>query len=248
MVDDAERSQLLVRFPTTHWSMIEAVRGPMSPEQREVLNVLIGRYWKPVYAYIVRRGFRDGAADLAQDFFVHALQRELFGRADQARGRFRTFLLACLNNFLADVGRRQRVKMPVEGIVSIEQLATERGTEFEPAEDETPEAAFYRTWVRELLLRVWEMLDSEFATSGQTVHAEIFRQRVLTPILDSGEPPAMAVLARQFALAEKQACNCLVTARRAFQRLLREEIAVYATSDEEIAAEINDLFRFAAEG
>ena len=248
MVDDAERSQPLVRFPTTHWSMIEAVRGTMSPEQREVLNVLIGRYWKPVYAYIVRRGFRDSAADLAQDFFVHSLQRELFRRADQARGRFRTFLLACLNNFLADAGRRQRANMPVEGIVSIEQLASDRRAEFEPVEDETPEAAFYRAWVRELLLRVWQMLAGEFAASGQTVHAEIFRQRILTPILDGEDPPAMAELARQFGLAEKQACNCLVTARRAFQRLLREEIAVYASSDEEIAAEIKDLFRFAAEG
>ena len=88
----------------------------------------------------------------------------------------------------------------------------------------------------------------EFAASGQTTHAEIFRQRVLTPILDGGTPPAMAELAQEFGLAEKQACNCLVTARRAFQRLLREEIAVYATSDEEIATEIKDLFRFAAQG
>ena len=46
----------------------------------------------------------------------------------------------------------------------------------------------------------------------------------------------------------KEACNYLVTARRAFQRLLRQEIGVYASSEEEIASEVRDLFHFAAGG
>jgi RNA polymerase sigma-70 factor (ECF subfamily) len=100
MRPNTNKSDDLVRFPTTNWSMIEAVRGPMTPVQREVLNGLIERYWQPVYAYIVGRGWGQEAADLAQEFFVHTLQKQLFGRAEQARGRFRTFLLACLNNFL----------------------------------------------------------------------------------------------------------------------------------------------------
>ena len=166
------------RFPTTHWSMLAAARGPMTPEHREVLNCLIRRYWRPVYVYICRRGHRNEAADLTQDFFVQSLRRELFGRADRARGRFRTFLLACLNNFLVDAGRHHERRQPPEGIISIHQLTAEEGPGFEPAETETPEDVFFRAWVGELLDQVWRTLQQEFASSGQQVHCELFRRRV----------------------------------------------------------------------
>ncbi|NUQ65954.1 MAG: sigma-70 family RNA polymerase sigma factor [Pirellulales bacterium] len=232
-------------FPTTHWSQLAAARGPMTPEHREVLNCLILRYWSPVHAYICRRGFRNEAADLTQDFFIHSLREALFGRADRARGRFRPFLLRCLNNFLADAARhRKRHNLP-EGVVSVHQLSAERGPSYEPAETETPEDVFYRAWVRELLNRVFSTLQQDFAAAGQQAHGELFRRRVFDPILSGTEPPSMETLAGELGLPWKQACNYLVTARRAFQRLLREEIGVYASSEEEIASEVRELFRFA---
>lgn len=234
------------RFPTTHWTMLDVVRGPMTPQRREVLNCLILRYWKPVYVYICRRGFQNEAADLTQDFFTHWLEKELFGRADRALGRFRTYLLTCLNNFFADAGRRKQRQRPAEGIVSIQQLASDERMRVEPAETETPEAVFFRVWVAELLSRTWRTLEQEFAAAGQQTHCELFRRRVLDPILTGCEPPPMGALAKELDLPPKRACNYLVTARRAFQRLLRQEILIYASSNDEVASEIQELFRFAA--
>ena len=246
MSDGPEISGDPRRFPTTHWSMLDAVRGPMTAEHREVLNCLILRYWQPVYAYVFRRGFQNDAADLTQDFFVNTLRRELFGRADRDRGRFRTFLLSCLKNFLVDAHRHEKHEIPPEGIVSIQQLATDADRGVAPSDDETPVAVFDRAWVLGLLQDTWARLQDEFDASGQQVHCELFRRRVYDPIISDVDSPSMDELAKEFHLARKEACNRLVTARRAFQRLLREEVRVYANSEEEIAAEVRELFRFAA--
>ena len=233
-------------FPTTHWSMLRAVDGEMTETQREVLNYLIQRYWKPVYVYICCRGQASDAPDLAQDFFVHCLSRELFGRAEQARGRFRSFLLSCLKNFLSDARRFQQRHGPPQGFVSIHQLAEDEDLRIEPVHRETAEHLFLQTWVRELLERVWGTLQDEFQASGREVHCKLFRCRVLEPAFTDSPPRPLQQLAEESGLTYKQASNCVITATRAFQRLLRQEVSVYASSESEIAAEIRELTRVAS--
>ncbi len=70
---------------------------------------LCRRYWPPIYTFVRRRGHRAGEAqDLTQAFFVHVLEKRLYTRADRARGRFRTFLLATLKHFLADAHAQEQ--------------------------------------------------------------------------------------------------------------------------------------------
>lgn len=232
-------------FPTTHWSMLDAVRGSMTVQQRATLNCLIVRYWKPVYAFVQRCGYQADAEDLTQDFFVHALAKELFGRADQARGRFRSFLLTCVKNYLCDVEEYRRRRRVVEGVVSIHDLAS-RETPLAFPDGETPEAAFCRTWVRELLDRVFHALEQDFKARGMEVHCELFRRRVFEPALDGSDPSPLEELAAETGLTSKQVSNRVVTALRDFQHRMRDEIRIYAGSEEEVDAEIVELFRFAA--
>jgi hypothetical protein len=73
------------------------------------LRSSIGFYCYPVYAFIRRRGHgRQDAQDLTQDFFVHLLEKGTLDRADSQRGRFRSFLLGALDNFLAHAAERAR--------------------------------------------------------------------------------------------------------------------------------------------
>ena len=74
------------------------------------------------------------------------------------------------------------------------------------------------------------------------VHFAIFSKRLINPILDGSREISMSVLGREYGLTEKQAANHLLTAKRAYQRLLQEEIRLYAGSEAEVAAEIRDLF------
>lgn len=233
-------------FPTTHWSQLKPAQGQATAEHDAALNELIVRYWKPVYVYICRRGFEADAADLTQEFFLQSLRTDLFGRADRVRGRFRNFLLMSLKNFLIDAHRRQKGCTPVAGIVSIHALVTDSRTALEPRTNETPDDVFQRTWVNELLTRVWNDLQARLCDSGKETHGELFRRRVYEPALNGRHPPPLTELAGQFGLTMKEASNRIATVVRAFRKLLTAEIRRYASTEEEVQSEFRDLFRFAA--
>ena len=106
----------------------------------------------------------------------------------------------------------------------------------------TPEDAFTQSWARTLLARVVDTLEQECRSTGKQTHFEIFKRFMLLPILDGVPAPSQRDMAGEFGLTEKEVANRLVTARRAYQRLLREEIAQYAADSTEVDAEIRDLF------
>lgn len=234
-------------FPPTRWSKMLKAKAGNEEEQRTALNCLMEQYWMPVYCYVRRLGHaEEPAKDIVQSFFVMSFQKGLFGRADPAKGRFRNLLLKTLENFVRNTHRRDHAQKrhPKEGLVSIDQLATHERFSFEPTETETPDDMFHRAWVKALLLRVLHRLESEFRATGKEKHLELFRHRIIRPALDGAAPPALREMAERLELDEKEAANYLLTARRAYQRLLRQEIRLYASSDSEVSEEVHDLFRF----
>jgi RNA polymerase sigma-70 factor (ECF subfamily) len=90
-------------FPSTHWSIVLAANGDQTWAVTAALETLFRSYQKPLYAYIRRRGnTHHDAEDLLQAFFARLLGEDVLRAACQQRGRFRSFLLASLNNFLAN--------------------------------------------------------------------------------------------------------------------------------------------------
>src|SRR4051812_13502678 len=88
-------------FVTTHWSVVLEAGRPSSPGAAESLEKLCSAYWYPLYAHVRRRGHdAEAARDLTQGFFAELLSRQSIGSADPNRGRFRTFLLTALDNFV----------------------------------------------------------------------------------------------------------------------------------------------------
>src|ERR1700722_13823520 len=88
-------------FVTTHWSVVLTAKNQDSFRSAEALETLCRTYWHPLYAYVRRRGYSPAdAEDLTQEFFAWLLERNWLGRADQQRGRFRSFLLTSISNFL----------------------------------------------------------------------------------------------------------------------------------------------------
>ena len=97
-------------FAPTHWSVIVAAASSQSePEKARVaLEELCQTYWMPLYTFVRSRGYSvPDAQDLTQSFFVYLLEHEIYARADREKGRFRSFLLASLKNFLADAYSRE---------------------------------------------------------------------------------------------------------------------------------------------
>jgi DNA-directed RNA polymerase specialized sigma24 family protein len=112
-----------------------------------------------------------------------------------------------------------------------------------PADHATPERAFLRGWAVTLVRRVLAALKAEYAGPDRRAHFEIFHRLMIAPVLEGSAAPAQRDLARQLGLTEKEVANRLVTARRAYQRLLRAEIATYARSEAEIDEEVRELFQ-----
>lgn len=224
--------------------------GHLSTRERTALtNALIQRYWKPVYCYLRRRGYgNEEAKDLTQSFFVTWIEKDLPRCADPARGRFRALLLTALKNFVKNEERYKHAKRrhPSKGIVSIHELASGEDRSYEPEDRHTPEDAFHRAWVVELLMTALAALEEECRTTGKEEHYELFRVRIVDPALHGTRQGPLRELAQQQGIELKQADNRLLTTRRAYQRLLREEIGSYALSEEEIASEVQDLFCFLA--
>jgi RNA polymerase sigma-70 factor (ECF subfamily) len=90
-------------FVTTHWSVVLTAGGNDTTRARAALEQLCRNYWHPLYTYVRGTGHsREEAEDLTQEFFARLLAQNSVARADPARGRFRSFLLASLKNFLAN--------------------------------------------------------------------------------------------------------------------------------------------------
>lgn len=115
------------RFLTTRWSMV-AGAGDNEPGRR-ALEELRAQYWPPIYAFARCRGHAPAdAKDLTQGFFLDLLERNSVDEADQDRGRFRTFLLACFTNFLADERDRATAQKRGggKGLISLDLDAAEQ--------------------------------------------------------------------------------------------------------------------------
>jgi hypothetical protein len=101
--DTPTSSALGIRFEQTLWGEVLAAGQPERPDSARALERLCGVYWYPIYAYLRRRGFeRHEAKDLTQGFFFYLVKKNVVQAADPAKGRFRSFLLGTLKNFVSN--------------------------------------------------------------------------------------------------------------------------------------------------
>ena len=87
-----------------------AGRSEGEPEMAgAALTELCQVYWAPLYGFVRSRGHTvHDAQDLTQSFFAYVLEHKVYALVDRRKGRFRSFLLASLKNFLADAADRER--------------------------------------------------------------------------------------------------------------------------------------------
>lgn len=235
-------------FPSTNWEQLDSLRSQGPAERRDTLDTVIAAYWKPLYYYLLRRGHDfEQAKDLVQGFLTEAIEKQLFSQGQRERGRFRSLLLASFDHYVSNSLRseRARKRSPDGNLVQLDDAAEASEPLFLKSCD-SPEEVFHRAWISGMVLRVPRSLEREFARTGKEAHYAIFAQRVVNPVLDGAEAPPLNEIAEIYGLTAKEAANRLLTARRAYQRLLREEIALYLGSADEANAELDDILRFLA--
>jgi RNA polymerase sigma-70 factor (ECF subfamily) len=227
-------------FATTHWSVVLTAGRDDAPQARDALEKLCQTYWHPLYAYVRRRGYSPAdAEDLTQAFFAWLLERKWLGRADQQRGRFRSFLLTSLSNFLANEWDKARAKKRGGGqVVPLERDDAEARCAWEPVDHLTPEQSFEWRWALALLDRVMNRLSAEFDQAGKT---ELFV--ALKPcLLGERSKQPYAALASALEIAEGSVKVAVYRLRQRYRQLLRDEIAQTVATPEEVEEELRYLF------
>ncbi len=210
-------------FPSTHWTLIVAAGGKhASRERAEALERLCSGYWYPAYAFIRRRGYPpEQAQDLTQEFFLRILDGAFFERADPGKGRFRSFLLGALQNFLSDASDRDRSQKRGGGVLplSLDFATGESNYAREPKHAETPERIFQRKWARTLLDRVMASLSAEFLADSKL---DVFN-RIKGYLTGDGDLK-YAELAVELNLTESGVKSAIRRMRLRYRDLLRAEV------------------------
>lgn len=227
-------------FATTRWSVVRAAGLGEGSAGQEALSVLCQTYWYPLYAFLRRHGHQPAEAqDLTQAFFTHLLEGRVLAAADAARGRFRSFLLQSLKNFLSTERRRRFAQKRGGGrrMLSLDFPSGEERYRLEPADPLTPERLFDRRWALMLLEEALAQLQWEYESTGR---GELFA--ALQPHLQ-GEPDALPFveLGRRLESSEGAIKVAAHRLRRRYRELLRQQIAETVSTPEEVDDELRDL-------
>ena len=228
-------------FQTTLWSLVRRAGRATSIESRDALEKLCAAYWVPLYAYLRRRGHAaEEARDLLQGFYVHLLERQDFQRADEARGRFRSFLLTALSNHVSDERRKERAQKRGGNVLQL-SLEWERAEEryaAVPSQEISPERLFLRRWATTLLERAFERLRRE-----QVKEQDQQAFESLYPFLQGEGARSQKEVARELGLQVGAVKTRIHRLRTRFRTLIRDEVAQTLLPGESLEQEIGMLFQ-----
>jgi RNA polymerase sigma factor (sigma-70 family) len=227
-----------VTFPATRLSVVARTRSE-DPETRQLaFTVLIEAYWKPVYKYLRIKWQLDpdDAADLTQDFFTTTLEKDVLGRYDPAKARFRTYLRLCLDGFAANA-RKAEGRLKRGGGVSVVPLDFESAEGelrmHEPTVPADVDELFYQEWMRVLFQRAVDDLRSASANSDRMMMFRVFERYDLA----EDPRPTYQALAAELGLTAATVTNHLAAMRRQFRRYVLERLRELTTTEEEFEAE-----------
>ncbi len=228
-------------FATTQWSVVRAVAEQDSAVAKSALQQLCQTYWYPLYSFVRFKGFdASSAEDLTQAFFADLLAREDIKKVEPQLGRFRSFLLAALKNFLHNQWEHQKAQKRGGGNVplSLDYQFADQQYSNDVFDVQTPEAAYQRQWALTLLDRVKEQLRREFEKRGK---GHLFNR---LHVFMAGKNPesTMAEAASELDMAEVAVKVAVHRMRTRFGEILRAEILETVESPEEVDDEIKQLF------
>ncbi len=233
-------------FVTTQWSAVLAAGRKDTTRARAALEQLCRNYWPPLYAYVRRRGFSpEDAQDLTQEFFARLLERNAVATVSPDKGRFRSFLLACMNHFLSDEWDKARAaKRGRDKVVPLDADTAETWLSQAAAENFTPERAFELRWAITLLEQVYGRLADEHRQQGKAEQFETLRTSLAGP----GSAAPYAELARKLDMSDGAVKVAVHRLRQRYRALLRETIAETVATPEEVEEELRYLMRVLAGG
>jgi RNA polymerase sigma-70 factor (ECF subfamily) len=234
-------------FVTTHWSVVLAAGCGDSTRAYDALAHLCKTYWYPLYAYARRRGCSPhDAQDMTQEFFARLLAGNWVAKADQQRGRFRSFLLSAMKHFMANEWNKTQTQKRGGGqsILPLDDDSAENRYQLEREEKAAPESRFEQEWAVTLLERALSRLEEEYRRAKKQAWMEAMRPALTTDRGALDYPD----LAHKLGVTETAARMAVHRLRQRYRQLIRAEVASTVASPEEVEAEMRHLFQVLTTG
>lgn len=217
-----------------------AAKQRSTREGAAAFKALCEKYWFPLYAF-VRQSEPDyhRAQDLTQSFFAKAMEKNYVGDADPKRGRFRTFLLASISNFIANEWNKEQAQKRGGGVqhISLDFEKGERWLQIEPVTQQTPALLFERRWALTLLRHVLDQLRERYDSANK---GHLFAE--LRAFLNPTDAESYAVVADRLKMTEGAVRVAVHRLRAQYREILREEIANTLANESNVEDEIRRLF------
>ena len=227
-------------FETTHWTSIIQASGDGTERSDEAFEKLCRVYWYPIFAYTRSRGVSESEAmDLTQAFFKQLLEKGFSIRAGAERGRFRSYLLQCHQNFIATEKRRAKAVKRGGDIAWISLDLNElNGLTAEELEGgATPAQLYEKKWAETLLLRVLERLEKEYRLAGK-----LERYSLLKPwLMNESQAMAQKDIAETLGVSQTTVRTAIFRMRETFGELLRSEVLRIVEDPADVDDEIRHL-------
>jgi RNA polymerase sigma factor (sigma-70 family) len=221
-------------FPTTRSSAVADLLSGDPQRQARSIEVIAEAYWKPAHAYLRLRwrATPEHADDLTQSFFEVAVRRDLFVNYQPGRGRFRTYLRACLDRHAVDQHRHASAARRGSGVPAVDLEDVEHALA-----GADPDALFEAEWLRHLMQLAIDRLDTRLTTNNKPVHAALFRAFHI-----GDPPPTYAEIAALHHISVTDVTNWLSVARKEFRKVALELLRELTLDDEDFAGEALAVF------
>ncbi len=224
-------------FPTTHWTLVQIVKGDDQKQAAVALEEICSRYWYPVYAYLRRAGrSAHDAEDLAQMLFQKLIEDDALRLAQQERGRLRSFLIGMIRRVISKQARHDGAEKRGGGVTvfSMNETTADGRYAHEPVDLTDPEKLYDRAWAMQLLESVRLRLRASFINNGRLADYDL-----LEPHLGWDDAPApYADLASRLGSNENAVRVLVHRLRKKFRELLETEISKTVVNAEDIEAEL----------
>lgn len=234
-----EQSDSKAQFHPTRWSVVHRVQSGGDDAAR-ALEELCREYWFPLYGWARRSGMTPSdAEDAVQGFFADVIRKQLFQKAEETRGRLRSFLLTVFRRYLAD--QREKASAAQRGggrVFSFDALAGEELYLAEGSVSSTPDAFYDRQWALTVLERAMARLADDYAKRGKGADFEQLRRH-----LTGDATTDYAADAAALKISEGTVRVAVHRLRERFGQALREEVSSTQTEGGDVDAELTHLLR-----
>jgi DNA-directed RNA polymerase specialized sigma24 family protein len=231
-------------FQTTHWTVVLQAREIGSQDAApKALAAFCEAYWPPLYTFLRRRGYSQAdAEDIVQGFFEHLFERNTLSRADQEKGRLRTFLLGSLQNFLLKQReRRGAIKRGgAQQFVSFNELLPQAEASMLATSHLSDVNSYDVAWASSVVMRAWKNVRDRFAAEGKREWVD-----ELKPFIAGGTatPPNQQEVAKRLGTSVENFRVWLSRLRQTYRHALRAEVASTVSDPTEIDDELHYVYR-----